>query len=298
VGHAAGEKLSGKHREGRLVDIGDTRLFVVTIGSEDGYPILILHGGPGLDHHEFGDYLDPLADRGYRLIFVDQRAQGRSDKAPPETWTLRQMASDVTALARALELERYAVLGESFGAFVALQHAVDDPSAAAQTMISGGVPSTRWLSSVEENLEKLEPPEIRAQVKRSWEKEATVETPEQFAELMHEQWPFHFADPLDPRIPEYERRTEGWVFAPEVLKAMSENYGAIEVEDRLGDIPQPVLLLAGRSDRVCSLEAHEFMAERIPNAELVIFEESGHMTFVEETPKYLNAVDVFLRRTR
>jgi len=208
------------------------------------------------------------------------------------------MAADVSSLANALRLGRCAILGESFGAFVALQHAVDDPGAAAQTIISGGVPSTRWLSVVEENLEKLEPSEIRAQVKLSWAKEATVETPEQLAELMHEQWPFHFADPLDPRIPEYERRTEGWVFAPEVLRAMSANYGAIEVEDQLGGISHPVLLLAGRFDRVCSLEAHQFMAERISHAELVVFDQSGHMTFVEETPKSLSAVDAFLRRTR
>lgn len=284
-------------RAGRLVGIGATRLFVVEGGPADGHPILILHGGPGLDHHEFGDYLDPLADRGYRLVLVDQRAQGGSDRAAPDTWTIPRMAADVSALAGAMDLDRYAVLGESFGAFVALQHAVDRPGEAAQTIISGGVPSTRWLSAVERHLETLEPPEIRDQVKRSWEKEASVQTPEQLAELMHEQWPFHFADPLDPRILEYERRTEGWVFSPEVLKAMSGDYGGIEVEDRLHTIPQPVLLLAGRHDRVCPLEAHEFMAERIPNAEIVVFERSGHMTFVEENAKFVDAVDAFLRRT-
>jgi proline iminopeptidase len=285
------------HREGLLVDIGDTRLFVVEVGPDDAYPILILHGGPGLDHHEFGDYLDPLAERGYRLIFVDQRSQGRSDKSPPETWTLERMAADVSALARSLRLHRYAVLGESFGAFVALQHAVDRPGDASQTIVSGGVPSARWLAVVDRNLEALEPPAIRDQVKRSWEKEASVETAEEFAQLMHEQWPFHFRDPLDPRIEEYEQRTKGWVFAPDVLRAMSDGYGGIDVEDRLGEVPQPVLLLAGRHDRVCSLEAHEFMAAQIPNAELVVFEESGHMTFVEENEKYLRVVDDFLRRS-
>jgi proline iminopeptidase len=284
------------HRPGRLVDIGGTALFVVTLGAPDAHPVIVLHGGPGLDHHEFGDYLDPLADRGYRLLLVDQRSQGRSETSPRETWTLWQMAADVNSLARALRLSRYAVLGESFGAFVALQHAVDEPGAAAQTIISGGVPSTRWLAAVEENLATLEPVEIRDQVKRSWEKESAVETPEEFAQLMHEQWPFHFRDPLDPRIAEYERRSEGWVFAPDVLRAMSDGYGGIDVEDRLGAITQPVLLLAGRHDRVCPLEAHRFMAERIPNAELVVFDESGHMTFVEENEKYLDSVDDFLGR--
>lgn len=63
-----------------------------------GLPSLILHGGPGMDHHMFGGYLDPLAER-YRLIYVDQRSQGKSDRAPQETWTIRQMAADVVALA-------------------------------------------------------------------------------------------------------------------------------------------------------------------------------------------------------
>src|SRR5215813_14495587 len=84
---------------GKYVQIEDTRLFVVERGN--GYPIIILHGGPGLDHREFGDYLDPLTDH-YRLILVDQRAQGRSDNCPEATWSLGQMAKDVVALAKAM----------------------------------------------------------------------------------------------------------------------------------------------------------------------------------------------------
>jgi proline-specific peptidase len=287
------------HREGRLVDIGDTRLFVVEVGPAGGDPVVILHGGPGIDHHEFGHYLDPLADRGHRLVFVDQRANGRSDRPDPATWTLPQMAADVVALARALGLERYAVLGHSYGAFVTLQNAVDYPGAAARSIVSGGLPSTRYMAAVEHNLATFEPVELREQVAASWAKEADVDSQEAFAELMHDQWPFHFADPLDPRIDEAERAMAGTVYSPECLRVFAANgYGAIEVEDRLGTITQPVLLLAGRHDRTCSLEAHQAMAAAIPDAELVVFEESGHMTFIEENAKYLAAVDAFLRRTR
>src|SRR5438309_1476508 len=130
--------------EGRLVDIGDTRLNVVQVGEDEGYPVLLFHGGPGDDHHEFADYLDPLAGRGYRLILVDQRAQGRSEMCAEETWTLQQMAKDVSSLAASLGLDRYATLGHSYGAFVVLQHAVDHPGAAAQTIVSGGIPSARF----------------------------------------------------------------------------------------------------------------------------------------------------------
>ena len=287
------------HDEGRLVPVADTSLFVVEVGSEDAYPILILHGGPGEDHHEFGDYLHPLADRGFRLLFVDQRAQGASERCPEHTWTIEKMAEDVVMLGRNLELGRYAVLGHSYGSFVALQNAVDFPGMAAQTIVSGGVPSARYLSVVEKNLAAFEPVELREQVAASWEREPTIRTREEFDQLLHDQLPFHFADPLDPRIAEYEERSAGIVHSPDVLRVMSANdYGGLELEDRLGEIPQPVLVLAGRHDRACSVEAAEAMAKGIPNAELVVFEHSGHMTFVEEPEAYLDAVEGFLNRSR
>ena len=67
--------------DGRLVEVADTRLFVSERGRQEGFPLVVLHGGPGLDHHMFADYLDPIAAATrYRLILVDERAQGRSDR--------------------------------------------------------------------------------------------------------------------------------------------------------------------------------------------------------------------------
>jgi pimeloyl-ACP methyl ester carboxylesterase len=281
-------------REERLVSIGNTRLHVVELGH--GYPVLVLHGGPGCDHRMFGDYLDELANE-FRLVLVDQRSHGRSDPAPEETWTLRHHARDVTSLASALGFERYAVLGHSYGAFVALQHAVDFPGRAGQTIVSSGLPASRFLDAVAENLERFEPRKLREQVASSWEREKTVRTQEEFAALLHDQLPFQFADPLDPRIEAYERRTAGFVLAPDILRrAANADYGGIDVEDRLGEITQPVLVLAGRHDRTCTLAGSELMAERIPNAELVVLDGSGHMTFVEEPDRYVAAVRDFLRR--
>lgn len=281
--------------EGRLVDIGDTSLYVVERGR--GYPLIVLHGGPGLDHHSFGDYLDALTDD-YRLILVDQRSHGRSERTSEETWTLEQHAQDVTLLAKAMGLGKYAVLGHSYGALVALQHAVDFPGGAAQTIVSSGVPGSHFLMShVERELANFEPEELRQQVTDSWAREQHVQTPDEVADLLSDQLPFHFADPFDPRIAEYERCTAGAVYAPDVLRKFSSaDYGGIEVEDRLKDIAHPVLILAGRHDRACSVEAAEFMAANVPNAEMVVFEKSAHMTYVEENERYVDAVRAYLER--
>lgn len=277
---------------GRHVAIGDTRLYVVERGN--GMPLIVLHGGPGLDHHEFADYLDPLADR-CQLILVDQRGQGKSDKVPEATLTLEQMAADVSALAHALGLERYVVLGHSYGAFVALQHAISFPGAAAATIVSSGIPSARFLASVEQNLQAFEPAELREQVIASWARERDATTQEDVAAIMHDQMPFHFANPRDPRIAEFERRSGEAVYAPDVLRYFArQEYGAIEVEDKLASITQPLLVLAGRHDRTCVPEAAHAIAAGAPHAELVIFEHSGHMTYVEENERYLEVVRAFL----
>jgi proline iminopeptidase len=281
---------------GRLVDIGDTSLFVVERGEEGGYPLLLLHGGPGDDHHEFADYLDPLGDR-YRLLLVDQRGQGRSGESDPSTWTLPQMAADVVLFARSLGLDRYAVLGHSYGAFVTLQNAVDFPGQASQSIVSGGLPSVRWLADLDAKLAAFEPEDLRTQVVESWARETEVRTQEDFHSIMVAQMPWHFADPRDPRIAEYLERSDGTRYSPDVLRAFAAaGYGGIDLEDRLAEIGHPVLVLAGRHDRTCPVEANTAMAQAIPGAELVVFEDSGHMMFVEEQDRYLDSVRDFLDR--
>jgi proline-specific peptidase len=258
-------------------------------------PLLVLHGGPGLDHHEFGDYLDPLTERGIKLVLVDQRASGRSHRPSPQTWTLERYAQDVVMLAHAMELERWAVLGHSYGAFVALQQAVDYPGSAAATIVSGSIPSMRFLDEVDANLQAFEPAELRDQVIASWAREPEVSTPEEFERLVRDRLPFHFADPIDPRIDEYLDRTADTVYAPDVLRHFATaGYGAIEVQDRLDEVTSPVLVLAGRLDRTCVVEAAEAIEAGIDDSQLVVFEGSGHMMFVEQPEVYIEAVSRFL----
>jgi proline iminopeptidase len=275
------------------VAVDDTRLHVVERG-EGELGLLVLHGGPGLDHTMFGTWLDPLEDE-CRLFLVDQRSQGRSDRTSEE-WSIAQMARDVQALAESLGLERYVVLGHSFGAFVALQHAVDFPGVPAGTIVSSGVPDLGYLSDhVEQSLAAFEPAELREQVTTSWARETEARTQEDVATIIRDQFPFHFADPRDPRIEELLAEMDGAVYSPEVLSHFAESeYGGIEVEDQLRDVTHPVLVLAGRHDRACSVEGAQAIAAGVPDARLVVFENSGHMTFVEENEAYLSAVREFL----
>src|SRR6476659_11253065 len=121
-------------------------LNVEEVGS--GFPLIVLHGGPGLDHSMFRPYLDALGDQ-YRLLYVDERGQGRSDRVDPATLSLEVFARDVDLLAEALDLESFALLGHSFGAIIATYHATELGTAAAYVISGGGDASEALLSDVD-----------------------------------------------------------------------------------------------------------------------------------------------------
>jgi proline iminopeptidase len=286
---------------GRLVEVADTKLYVEERGDPSAFPLLVFHGGPGLDHTMFGDYLDPLTDGGrYRLVLVDERACGRSDRAAPqETWTLERMAQDVSDLAASLGVsDAYATLGHSYGAFLVLQHAVEHPGEPRGTIVSAGMADARWLKEVDRQLAAFEPVELRDQVTMSWAREREIQTEAEASALMDDQMPFHFREPRGAALDEYFRRTAGLArYAPDVIRHFSsQDYGGIHVEERLGQVTHPVLLLAGRHDRTCAVGASEEMARLLPNAQLVVFEDSAHMTFAEEPDHYVTTVRGFLDR--
>jgi proline iminopeptidase len=286
---------------GRLIQVADTKLYVDERGEPSAFPLLVFHGGPGIDHTSFADYLDPLTEGGkYRLVLVDERACGRSDRtAPVRTWTLERMAQDVSDLAASLNVsDGYATLGHSYGAFVVLEHAVAHPGEPRGTIVSSGIAAARWLAGVERELAAFEPADLREQVAASLALETEVRTEAEVDALMTDQMPFHFRDPRGEPLAEYLRKTAGIArYAPDVIRHFAaRDYGGIDVEDRLGEATHPVLVLAGRHDRICPAAASEDMARRLPDAELVVFENSAHMTFVEEQDRYLAVVRQFLDR--
>ena len=68
------------------VDLADgVGLHVEELG--EGPPLIVLHGGPGVDHTMFRPYLDPLAED-FCLLYLDERGQGRSDRVDPQTLSL------------------------------------------------------------------------------------------------------------------------------------------------------------------------------------------------------------------
>lgn len=274
--------------DGRIVALDDGgELFIVEHGS--GYPVMLLHGGPGLDHHEFRPWLDPLGDMGLRLIYVDGRGQGRSPRVDPATLSLRGFAQDIDRLAAALDLTEYAVLGHSFGAIIALSHALERGSA-AQYVISAGVASSEALmADVEREIDRFEPAAMREQIRRSWAEEPRLQTVEQARANTAAQMPFHFWEMGDA----YSRfmQSDETVYAPDVLAHFAaQGYGDFEWLDHLRWIRKPMLVIVGRFDRTCTLARSEEIHHEVEGSDLVVIEKAAHMAHIEQPRAYMDAV--------
>jgi pimeloyl-ACP methyl ester carboxylesterase len=261
-------------------------LFVQELG--DGFPLIVLHGGPGMDHTMFRPYLDPLAED-FRVLYVDQRGQGRSERVDPASLTLEVFARDVSLLAEALGLDEYAVLGHSFGAIVTTWHAVNLGTATAYVISGGGDSSDKLLADVEASLQAMG--EAGIPIADSWEQEQTVETDEELKELLRVQMPFHFAG--DPPAG-YGEETIG---TPGVLRHFANvGYGDFDYTPDLGRVRKPTLLVVGEKDRTTTTRSARVLHEGIAESELVVVPRVGHMSFVEAQDEYLEAVRSFLLR--
>ena len=253
----------------------------------EGFPLVVLHGGPGLDHTTFRPWLDPLGDQ-FRLLYVDERGQGRSERIDPATLSVEVFARDVDLLAEALGLERFALLGHSFGAIVATWHATELGTAAAYVISGGADETSAMLADVEASLEALG--ERGRAIAASWDSEKDVRTEEDLAELMRVQMPFHFEGEVPPG---YGEET---VYSPEVLRHFARNgYGDFDYRPGLANVRRPTLVVVGECDRTTTLRAARVLHEGIAGSELVVVPGTGHMSFVEDQARYLDAVRTFLR---
>jgi proline iminopeptidase len=261
-------------------------LYVREVG--EGFPVIILHGGPGLDHTHMSPWLDPLGDE-FRLLYVDERGQGRSDRVDPASLTLDRFAEDVDLLADALGLDGFALLGHSFGAIIAMRHAVERGSAVAYVISGGGDSSESLLADVEASLEEMGVEGER--IAESWEQEKTVETEDELRQLLEAQMPFHFhGEPPSG----FAADTVG---SPAVLRHFaSRGYGAFDYGPQLARVSKPTLVVVGEHDRTTTPRAARVLHEGIAGSELSVIPDAGHMSFVEAPEPYFAAVRAFLRK--
>jgi proline iminopeptidase len=265
-------------------------LFVQVVG--EGYPLLLMHGGPGVDHSTMLS-LRPLADR-HQLIFYDHRCNGRSEGVPVSSMTWDNLAADAEALRQSLGFDRWAVLGHSFGGMVALEYALRYPRSLSHLVLLDTCGDGWW---VQENAARI--------LARRGRNPATVRTAQRFfngditpgeflASVRKLSTAYYYSLNLLQLVHDV-RVGMRMVTSPEALifgyRHLLKGWS---VMDRLAEIQAPALVMAGRDDFQCPPEHQAALAAGIPAACLEIIERAGHNAHAERPAEIVDAVSRFL----
>lgn len=113
--------------------------------------LVLLHGGPGVDHSFFKPEFSAMADVA-QVVYLDQRGSGRSERGDPSSWTWPRWAEDVAEFCGALEIESPLLVGTSSGGRVALECAARHPDLASGVVLD----STLFESELDESLQVFE----------------------------------------------------------------------------------------------------------------------------------------------
>jgi proline iminopeptidase len=263
--------------------------------------LLCLNGGPGLPCDYLRDSHSWLADKGYRVVAYDQLGTGRSDRPGDRSlWTVPRYAEEVETVRRALGIDGFHLLGQSWGSFLAIEYALAYPGHIKTLILDDGAGDIPHLVTELNRLRAALGPETVAMMARH-EAEDTLDHPEYHAAITilnfrHvcrlQDWPA----PLKRSLSDWNMEVYGTMQGPNEF-TFTGNYRDWRRLDDMRRIDVPALVVCGLHDELtpaCSMRMHH----ALPNSTIKVFPNSAHMPFYEEPEDYAATLLGFLERHR
>ncbi|MEM7339955.1 MAG: alpha/beta hydrolase [Actinomycetota bacterium] len=263
--------------------INGTEIHVETVGS--GPPLLMMHGGLGLDHTYFRPAFDQLADRA-TVIYYDHRGNGRSARLADyaSELTFDHLVSDAVGVLDALGFETATVLGHSYGGFVAQAFAAAHLDRLSGLVLVDTVPAFDYQPAPSGTDEQM----------AAFGQVFTEPAPndEVWHSLWSTIWPMYFHQ---WNADEAARIDAGTHYVADAWNASAGLLGTFNTLDALPGITVPALCVAGIHDFITPPEPGAVRLDQLlPNSELALFDNSGHYPFSEEPDAFFERLGSFL----
>jgi proline iminopeptidase len=306
TGTPAGAATSVYFTQQGYVDANGVMIYYVTFGR--GEPLMIVHGGPGASHDYFLPYLLPLA-RHNRLIFIDERGSGRSQKLEdPARYMVENMVEDVETVRKALNLGKISLLGHSYGGVLAQAYALKYQQNLSHLILASTFSSTKAMNEIFVRIKQNMSPELRDRIdkmeaaglyghgqpyrlNRYTDDYMIAAWGEGYFPYLYQNHPDANYDPVDSGKMSWDLYREMWGSHGEYV--IDGNLKSVEYTDRLTTIKVPTLIIAGDHDE-CDRSLSQTMHAKIAGSKLVILPKSGHMTFVDQPGMFMKNVEEFL----
>lgn len=289
--HCSGR--SGAPAENGIKQVNGAGLYYTTFGT--GEPLLILHGGPGLDHTYLLPQMSKLAER-YRLVFYDQRGSGNSVTTVDSTSiTLVNFVEDAERIRRSLNLGAIHLMGHSWGAMLAMAYALEYPQNVRSLILAnpGGASSEFLRQGLERQKARLTQGDkvyLATLTRMEAFKNRDPESVQEYFRVLFRAT-FHDRKRADSLTLKFSQATATNVTA--IGQILFRGMGDFDFHRKFGALRTRTLIIHGTADAV-PLEAAEKLCASMPTSQLVVLQNTGHFPFVESPDEFFNAVTGFL----
>ena len=263
-----------------------TNLAVATIGNG---PVLLRTAQwiNNLEHEWANPLTRPLwqrLSRQFRVIRYDGRGAGLSDRSVPDM-SFAKYDDDLESLVETLQLERFALLGMSGGAALAISYAARHPDRISKLILYGGYSQGRNKRRSPQSTDEAKT--MLAMMRSGWGDEGSIF----FRAFSAFFIPNGTADQMKSLI-ELQRAA----FSPEAAVAGRSAVDEIDVFDLLAHVRAPTIVFHSARDRLVPFEQGRLIAASIPKARLIPLDSENHILLPEEPAwkEFVSEMEAFL----
>ena len=294
------DQASAAHPPGDYVTVNGAKLWVESEGK--GPPILLIAGGPGMSHGYFHPFFSAMSATN-RVIYFDAFGRGKSDRArDPKEYTFERDVEDIEALRVAMGLGKIIVFGHSYGGMVAQAYALRYPESVSKLVLSCTLFSGEMWQANNDNCNR----EIQNQYPDVWKdiealRAAGMPSSAPKHQAAYGRVPidlFYFYNGANGRRVSFDTNPDVYytIAGKDADFLIGGDAAKLDFRTELKRLRMPVLVMAGRYDRV-ALPRYSVQFKRFaPGAQFVMFEHSGHFPFVEESTATFAKLHSFLNR--
>lgn len=280
-----------------FVNVDHGRLYYEEEGQ--GIPLVLINGGPGGTHHGFHPYFSQINDSA-RIIYYDQRGTGKSSAdATGATYTIKQAVEDLESLRKALKIDRWAVLGWSYGGLLAQCYALTYPEHVMGLILvasTTGLPDS-IMKPIRDRMfiSQAEDDAIENIGKKGREGKLTSA---QVIYNKHLSGDWKRSSYYRPTREELIRKAlYEWNPASGFVELMRPESDKINLQGKFADFEISTLIIEAQWDlQWWNPGRAELMRKNHPHAQVEIFQKSGHKIFADESEKFFAILKDFLQK--
>ena len=276
------------------------KLWYGKIGSGSAPAVLVLHGGPGGNHHNLVAF-QALADE-RPVIFYDQLGCGKSDRPNnPSLWTAERYFDEVRAVRDGLRLKNYHLIGHSWGTTLAVGFAAKHPTGILSISLHSPVLSfPYYINNVAPKLKQslnclngkagqiIDDYELRNIGTKSNYDKACMEFTKRY---VTRKWPL--SDAMKKLIATRNVTIHNIMVASDSELNIPGNLKTINVISQLSKLDVPVLMTCGSHD-LCTPAYTKWQSKFANNPQYHIIQDSAHMTPVDKPLELIRLQRAFL----